>query len=62
MTYTVTRFQEIEELIIKWLPGVRVLEPQSLKTYLKKVLLHKMRDLGSINNETTNKPRRKDEI
>lgn len=62
ITYQVTRFQEIEELIIKWLPGVRVLEPQSLKTYLRKVLLHKMRDLGSINNETTNKPQRKDEI
>lgn len=62
ITYQVTRFQEIEELIIKWLPGVRVLEPQSLKTYLKKVLLHKMRDLGSINNEATNKPQRKDKI
>ena len=47
ITYTVTRLREVEELIIKWLPQIKVLEPLTLRTYLKKILMHKMRDLYS---------------
>ena len=36
--YKITNFREIEELIIKWLPKIEIIEPRRLKKYIKKSL------------------------
>jgi len=42
LEYRVTDFKEIEELIIKWLPNVKVLEPLALNEMVREVLLKKL--------------------
>jgi len=41
--YRVNDFKEVEELIIKWLPHLKVLEPVALNQQIKKVLLEKLK-------------------
>jgi predicted DNA-binding transcriptional regulator YafY len=43
--FTVTRFKEIEELLLKWMPGMRILSPDGLKEHMKRVLERKMQVL-----------------
>ncbi len=40
--YKVTNFQEIEELILKWLPKVRIISPRSLNKRMKNILHKKL--------------------
>ena len=40
--YSITDFKEIEELLIKWLPHVKVLEPLALNEMVREVLLGKL--------------------
>lgn len=46
LEFTVTRYIEIEEFMLKWLPYVRVISPVGLKRHLRQVLERKMRDLN----------------
>ncbi|CAA6805187.1 MAG: Unknown protein [uncultured Sulfurovum sp.] len=43
--YTVSNFKELEELIIKWLPHIRIMYPRPLKKMIKKSLDRKMKGL-----------------
>lgn len=45
VTYQVSNFKEIEELIIKWLPKIEIIEPLTLKTYLKKEFEYRLSNL-----------------
>ena len=45
LEYTVTQFQEIEELLIKWLPNIQIIEPIALRNYIKEVLAQKIQAL-----------------
>ncbi len=40
--YSITDFKEIEELLIKWLPNVKVLEPLALNEMVREVLFKKL--------------------
>ncbi|MCH9814268.1 MAG: WYL domain-containing transcriptional regulator [Epsilonproteobacteria bacterium] len=40
--YVVSNLREIEELVIKWLPQVKIIAPKNLKRMIKKVLSKKM--------------------
>jgi len=40
--YRISDFKEIEELIIKWLPNIKVLEPLALNEMIREVLLKKL--------------------
>ena len=40
--YSITSYREVEELIIKWLPNVKVLEPLALNEMVREVLLKKL--------------------
>jgi len=44
--YYVSNLREIEELVIKWLPKIRVLEPRPLKKMVKKSLTRKLKALS----------------
>jgi predicted DNA-binding transcriptional regulator YafY len=43
--YKVSSFKELEELIIKWLPKIRIMYPRPLKKMIKKSLERKMKGL-----------------
>jgi len=43
--YTVSNYKELEELIIKWLPKIKVMYPRPLKKMVKKSLEKKLRGL-----------------
>ena len=43
--YTVSSFKELEELIIKWLPKIRIMYPRPLKKMIKKSLERKIKGL-----------------
>ncbi len=43
--YTITSFREIEELIIKWLPRLRIIAPTKLKKVIKRELEFKLKGL-----------------
>jgi predicted DNA-binding transcriptional regulator YafY len=45
VVYTVTNYKEVEELIIKWLPKVRIISPRNLNKMIKKVLAKKLHSL-----------------
>ena len=45
VSYRVTNFREVEELIIKWLPRVEILEPKGLKKMIKKSIKKKLSSL-----------------
>jgi predicted DNA-binding transcriptional regulator YafY len=45
VVYTVTNYKEVEELIIKWLPKVRIIAPRNLNKMIKKVLAKKLHSL-----------------
>ncbi len=45
LEFMITRFQEIEEFIIKWLPSIRVLHPKKLELHVAGILERKLRDL-----------------
>jgi len=40
--YSITSYREVEELIIKWLPHIKVLEPLALNEMVREVLLKKL--------------------
>ncbi len=40
--YTITNFREVEDLIIKWLPRIRVIAPRNLQKMLKRSLRQKL--------------------
>ncbi len=40
--YYVNNFKEIEELMIKWLPNIKILEPKSLNHFILKILQNKI--------------------
>ena len=42
VNYRVSNLREIEELIIKWLPNIEIIEPRHLKKKIQKRLQHKM--------------------
>jgi predicted DNA-binding transcriptional regulator YafY len=44
--YHVNNFNEIDNLILTWMPEVRILEPQELKDVIRKKLLLKLNCLG----------------
>ena len=43
--YTVTNFREIEELIIKWLPRIRIIAPRNLQKMISRILKEKLASL-----------------
>ena len=43
--YEITNYREIEDLIIKWLPNIEILEPRNLKRFIKRTLSKKMHSL-----------------
>ena len=45
VVYTITNYKEVEELIIKWLPKVRIISPRNLNKMIKKVLAKKLHSL-----------------
>jgi predicted DNA-binding transcriptional regulator YafY len=45
--YTVSSLNELEELVVKWLPNIKIIAPQSFKKMLKRTLKQK---LISLNN------------
>ena len=45
VTYRVSNFKESEELIIKWIPKIEIIEPIELKTYIKKELKYRLSSL-----------------
>jgi predicted DNA-binding transcriptional regulator YafY len=45
VAYQVTNFKEIEELIIKWIPKIEIIEPKELQSFIKKELLSKLNKL-----------------
>jgi len=45
VTYTITNYKEVEELIIKWLPKIKITSPIKLKRMIKKVLTKKLQSL-----------------
>ena len=51
LEYRVTQYQEIEELLIKWLPHIRIIEPAALRNYLEEVLTHKIQALQTNDKE-----------
>lgn len=51
LEYRVTQFQEVEELLIKWLPHIRIIEPVALRDYLAEVLANKIQALKSNDKE-----------
>jgi predicted DNA-binding transcriptional regulator YafY len=54
LEFTVSNLKEIEELIIKWLPKLRVVSPMKLNSIIKKLLLYKLKGIPeekSLNNE-----------
>ena len=51
LEYRVTQFQEVEELLIKWLPHIRIIEPVALRDYLEEVLANKIQALKSNDKE-----------
>lgn len=51
LEYRVTQFQEVEELLIKWLPHIRIIEPVALRDYLEEVLTHKIQALKTNDKE-----------
>ena len=51
LEYRVTQFQEVEELLIKWLPHIRIIEPVALRDYLEEVLANKIQALKSSDKE-----------
>ncbi len=46
--YSVTNLRELEELIVKWLPSIRIIRPRHLKKMIKKSLEKKLRGLCSV--------------
>ena len=46
--YTVSNVLELEELLIKWLPHIKIIAPQNLKKMLKRTLKQKMNALSRI--------------
>jgi len=40
--YTVSSLQELEELVIKWLPKIEILSPQGFKKMMKRALKQKL--------------------
>jgi len=40
--YRVNNFKEIEKLMIKWLPNIKILEPKSLNDFMQKTLQNKI--------------------
>ncbi len=46
VTYTVTNLKEIEELIVKWLPDIRIISPRNLQKMIKRVMMKKLKSLG----------------
>ena len=44
--YTVSSLHELEELVIKWLPHIRVISPQGFKKMLKRTLKYKLASLN----------------
>ena len=51
LEYRVTQYQEIEELLIKWLPHIRIIEPVALRDYLEDVLTNKIQALKTNDKE-----------
>ena len=51
LEYRVTQYQEIEELLIKWLPHIRIIEPVALRDYLEEVLKNKIQALKTNDKE-----------
>jgi len=45
VTYQVSNFKEIEELIIKWIPKIEILEPKELQVFIKSELLFRLSEL-----------------
>ena len=43
--YTVSNFKELEELVIKWLPKIKIMYPRPFKKMIKKTLEKKMKAL-----------------
>lgn len=43
--YKVSNYKELEELIIKWLPKIRIMHPRPLKKMIKKTLEKKLKGL-----------------
>ncbi|CAA6820889.1 MAG: Unknown protein [uncultured Sulfurovum sp.] len=46
ITYQISNFKEIEELIIKWLPKIEIIEPKELNNFIKKELLVRLNGLN----------------
>jgi len=46
ITYKVSDLKEIEELIIKWLPHLQIVEPKELKDKVKKELIYRLNALN----------------
>ena len=45
VTYTITNYREIEDLLIKWLPQIRIISPRNLNKMLKRSLAKKLHSL-----------------
>ena len=45
VSYRVTNFREVEDIVIKWLPRVEILEPNNFKKMIKKSLKKKLSSL-----------------
>jgi len=43
--YHITNIKELEELVIKWLPNIRIIEPKALADMVREVLLNKLNGL-----------------
>jgi len=46
VTYTISNLREIEELILKWLPDVRIISPRNLQKMIKRVMMKKLKSLS----------------
>jgi len=55
--YSVSSLQELEELVIKWLPRIRVMHPKSLKKMVQKSLEKKLKALSEkVEGESVENP------
>lgn len=45
LEFMITRYQEIEELLLKWLPNIQILHPTWLEEHMRAVLERKLRGL-----------------
>lgn len=45
VSYTVTCYEELEDFVIRWLPGVKINHPKRFKAYINKILNEKLLSL-----------------